>query len=226
MTPVRGSTSAPRTSTAGTVELLRRGQGRGIAISAGDPHRLLLTDQAPQHLRQRINRINPAAARESDVQALRAALAEGVIDCVGTDHAPHAMQDKCWQVRRGATWDASLGRPAIIVDDGGPRTAGLAQRRARVMSEAPRQDRQPTDQGRPIAVRGASQPGSGRPRPVVGGRRDRVGPASQNTPYAGMTIPATSDRGDACADAPPNSTARCAGEPADLVFNIVFIALV
>jgi len=81
-------------STAGSVEILRWAKRRGIRVTAEvTPHHLLLTDEAARDY-DPVFKVNPPLRTRSDVQALRAALVEGVIDAVATDHAPHAVQDK------------------------------------------------------------------------------------------------------------------------------------
>ncbi|MDP9167235.1 MAG: dihydroorotase, partial [Actinomycetota bacterium] len=81
-------------STAGTVELLRWAKEQGISITAEvTPHHLLLDDGRLESYDGR-NRVNPPLREASDALALRQALADGVIDCVATDHAPHAEHEK------------------------------------------------------------------------------------------------------------------------------------
>jgi dihydroorotase len=94
-------------STAGSVEILRWAKRRGIRVTAEvTPHHLLLTDECvrgrSELAGQRIGagaydpvfKVNPPLRTQSDVDALRAALVDGTIDAVATDHAPHALQDK------------------------------------------------------------------------------------------------------------------------------------
>lgn len=86
-------------TTAGGVELIRWAKARGIAVTAEvTPHHLLLTDDLVQNY-DPIYKVNPPLRTEKDVMALREGLAEGVIDIVATDHAPHPSEDKdCeWQ---------------------------------------------------------------------------------------------------------------------------------
>lgn len=86
-------------TTAGGVELIRWAKARGIAITAEvTPHHLLLTDDLVENY-DPIYKVNPPLRTEKDVMALREGLAEGVIDIVATDHAPHPSEDKdCeWQ---------------------------------------------------------------------------------------------------------------------------------
>jgi dihydroorotase len=86
-------------TTAGGVELVRWAKKRGIQITAEvTPHHLLLTDDLVENY-DPIYKVNPPLRTEKDVMALREGLAEGVIDIVATDHAPHPAEDKdCeWQ---------------------------------------------------------------------------------------------------------------------------------
>lgn len=81
-------------STGGSVEILRWAKRRGIRVTAEvTPHHLLLTDERARGY-DPVYKVNPPLRTQSDVDALRAALADGTIDAVATDHAPHALQDK------------------------------------------------------------------------------------------------------------------------------------
>lgn len=86
-------------TTAGGVELIRWAKKRGIQVTAEvTPHHLLLTDDLVENY-DPIYKVNPPLRTKKDVMALREGLAEGVIDIVATDHAPHSSEDKdCeWQ---------------------------------------------------------------------------------------------------------------------------------
>lgn len=86
-------------TTAGGVELVRWAKQRGIQVTAEvTPHHLLLTDDLVENY-DPIYKVNPPLRTEKDVMALREGLAEGVIDIVATDHAPHSAEHKdCeWQ---------------------------------------------------------------------------------------------------------------------------------
>ena len=86
-------------STAGSVEVIRWAKERGIQVTAEvTPHHLLLDEQLASGYDARF-KVNPPLRRTEDVLALRAALAEGVIDIVATDHAPHPVEAKecAWQ---------------------------------------------------------------------------------------------------------------------------------
>ena len=81
-------------STGGTVEVLRWAKERGIAVTAEvTPHHLLLTCDLLESY-DPVYKVNPPLRPAEDVEALRAALADGTIDAVATDHAPHADHDK------------------------------------------------------------------------------------------------------------------------------------
>jgi dihydroorotase len=86
-------------STAGSVEVVRWAKARGIRVTAEvTPHHLLLDEQLAGSYDARF-KVNPPLRRAEDVLALREALAEGVIDIVATDHAPHPIEAKecAWQ---------------------------------------------------------------------------------------------------------------------------------
>ncbi len=81
-------------STAGSVRLLREAKARGIRATAEvTPHHLLLTHEALLGY-DAVCKVNPPLREAEDVEALRRALADGTIDCVATDHAPHGVLDK------------------------------------------------------------------------------------------------------------------------------------
>jgi dihydroorotase len=86
-------------TTAGGVDLVRFAKSRGINVTAEvTPHHLLLTDDLVMNY-DSVYKVNPPLRTEKDVLALRKGLADGTIDIVGTDHAPHPTEDKdCeWQ---------------------------------------------------------------------------------------------------------------------------------
>ncbi|MDP5051868.1 MAG: dihydroorotase, partial [Candidatus Planktophila sp.] len=86
-------------TTAGGVEIIRWAKARGINVTAEvTPHHLLLTDDLASSY-DPIFKVNPPLRTEADVHALREALADGTIDIVATDHAPHPLEAKeCeWQ---------------------------------------------------------------------------------------------------------------------------------
>jgi dihydroorotase len=91
-------------STAGSVDVMRWAKARGIQVTAEvTPHHLLLTEELIRSYDARY-KVNPPLRRDEDVQALRAGVADGTIDIVATDHAPHPSESK------DCEWDhASFG---------------------------------------------------------------------------------------------------------------------
>ncbi|GAC68798.1 dihydroorotase [Gordonia soli] len=179
-------------STEGTVELLRWARGQGIDITAEvTPHHLLLDDSRLTTY-DAVNKVNPPLREERDKAALRQALADGIVDCVATDHAPHAAQEKCCEFAQARPGMLGLQTALSIVVET-MVTTGLLDWRgvARVMSERPAEIVGLPDQGRPIAV---GEPGN---LAVVDPdtswvvEADRLASLSQNTPYESMTLPAT-----------------------------------
>jgi dihydroorotase len=84
----------PHASTAGTVELIRAAKARGVRVTAEvTPHHLALTDDLVSTY-DPVYKVAPPLRTRADVQALADALADGTIDCVATDHAPHSQEEK------------------------------------------------------------------------------------------------------------------------------------
>jgi len=81
-------------STRGSVSLLAAAKAEGLPVTAeATPHHLTLTDEAIAGF-DTATKVNPPLRSEADREALRRALAEGIIDAVATDHAPHGLADK------------------------------------------------------------------------------------------------------------------------------------
>ncbi|KAA0111929.1 dihydroorotase [Mycolicibacterium sp. P1-5] len=179
-------------STAGTVELIKWAKGQGISITAEvTPHHLLLDDRRLASY-DGINRVNPPLREASDAQALRRALADGVLDCVATDHAPHAEHEKCCEFSRARPGMLGLQTALSVVVEAMVQTGLLDWRGvARVMSENPARIVGLDDQGRPLEV--------GEPANLVVVDPDatwvvdgtELASRSANTPFAAMTLPAT-----------------------------------
>lgn len=140
-------------STAGSVEVVRWAKAQGIDVTAEvTPHHLLLTTDLLSGY-DPTYKVNPPLRPAEDVEALRAALADGTIDAVATDHAPHARHDK-----EHAFVDAAFGMlgletalsvvSTVMVESGLLDWAGVA----RVMSESPARIAGLEGHGRPIAV--------------------------------------------------------------------------
>ncbi|TWP50830.1 dihydroorotase [Lentzea tibetensis] len=186
-------------STAGTAEILKWAKARGAAnvpqagrpgISAEvTPHHLLLTDERLETY-DPINKVNPPLRTQTDVDALRRALADGTIDCVATDHAPHAVQDKdCeWSAARPGMLGLQTALSVVVktmVETGLLDWRGVA----RVMSEKPAEIAGLTDHGRPVEVGEPANltlidPGA---KWVVRGAE--LASVAGNTPFEGMELP-------------------------------------
>ena len=180
-------------STAGSVDVLSWGKNRinGTGISAEvTPHHLLLSDERLAGY-DPVNKVNPPLRGEGDVDAVRAGLALGTIDCVATDHAPHAIQDKDCEWSQARPGMLGLQTALSVVTLAMVRTGLLDWRGvARVMSERPAAIAGLPDQGRPIA---AGEPANlTLVDPDAEWTVDAAGLASlaDNTPYQGMTLPA------------------------------------
>lgn len=87
-------------SAAGSVEVVEAAKARGVRITCeATPHHLVLTDEELRSLDADF-KMNPPLRTELDRQALIAGLRSGVIDCVATDHAPHAADEKAEPIER------------------------------------------------------------------------------------------------------------------------------
>jgi dihydroorotase len=178
-------------STAGSVELIRWAKSKGWDVTAEvTPHHLVLTDELASTY-DPIYKVNPPLRTQADVEALRAGLADGTIDAVATDHAPHPLEDKQTEWSAAAFGMVGLETALSIVVETMVETglldwAGVADR----MSTRPAAIGRLFSHGHPIAV--------GSPANLVlvdAGARWTVVPGelasrSSNTPYAGRTLPA------------------------------------
>ncbi len=178
-------------STAGSVDIIRWAKARGIDVTAEvTPHHLMLTDEMARTYSP-LYKVNPPLRTAEDVDAVREALADGTIDVVGTDHAPHPVEDKDCEWQAGAFGMTGLETALPILVETMVSTGRMSWRDlARVMSTTPALIGRVRDQGQGLEV--------GAPAnitvidPTV---RRTVDGASQwtrstNTPYAGMELPA------------------------------------
>ncbi|MFF5504252.1 dihydroorotase [Streptomyces roseolus] len=177
-------------STAGSVEIVRWAKSRGIDVTAEvTPHHLLLTDELVRTYNP-VYKVNPPLRTERDVLALREALADGTIDIVATDHAPHPHEDKDCEWAAAAMGMVGLETALSVVQQTMVETglldwAGVADR----MSFAPARIGRATGHGRPVSA--------GEPANLVlvdPAYRGTVDPAdfasrSRNTPYEGRELP-------------------------------------
>ncbi|MEU8758421.1 dihydroorotase [Streptomyces sp. NPDC048659] len=177
-------------STAGSVEIVRWAKSRGIDVTAEvTPHHLLLTDELVRSYNP-VYKVNPPLRTERDVLALREALADGTIDIVATDHAPHPHEDKDCEWAAAAMGMVGLETALSVVQQTMVETglldwAGVADR----MSVKPAAIGRATGHGRPVS---AGEPAN--LTLVDPAYRGVVDPAdfasrSRNTPYEGRELP-------------------------------------
>jgi dihydroorotase len=177
-------------TTAGGVEIIRWAKARGIDVTAEvTPHHLLLTDELARSY-DPIFKVNPPLRTEADVMALREALADGTIDIVATDHAPHPDETKeCeWQ-------EASFGMLGLetalsivnktMVETGLMNWAAVADR----MSYAPARIGRYANQGQELRVGAPAHIAVMDPTQLFRVDRDLVASRSRNTPFHGMELP-------------------------------------
>ena len=178
-------------STAGTVEIVKWAKQQGISITAEvTPHHLMLDDGALSGY-DGLNRVNPPLREPADTAALRQALADGIIDCVATDHAPHAVHEKC--VEFSAARPGMLGlQTALSVVVQTMVLPGLLTWRdvARVMSENPARIARLPDQGRPLEVGEPANLTVVDPDATWTVAGADLASRSANTPYESLTLPA------------------------------------
>ncbi len=177
-------------STAGSVEIIRWAKARGIDVTAEVmPHHLLLTDESARGYDPRF-KVNPPLRTQADVDALRAGLADGTIDIVATDHAPHPDEDKDCEWGAAAMGMIGLETALGIVQKAMVDTGALTWRDvARVLSETPARIGRDAGHGRPLA---AGEPANVTlVDPAAAWTVDPAGTASRsnNSPFGGITLP-------------------------------------
>ncbi len=177
-------------STAGSVEIVRWAKGRGINVTAeAMPHHLLLTDESVRGYDPRF-KVNPPLRTQQDVDAVRAGLADGTIDIVATDHAPHPDEDKDCEWAAAAMGMIGLETALSIVHKTMVAPGAMTWRDvARAMSENPAAIARDDAHGRELKP--------GEPANVTlydPARAWTVEPAktlsrSNNSPYGGVKLP-------------------------------------
>jgi dihydroorotase len=176
-------------STAGSVDVIRWAKKRGINVTAEvTPHHLLLTDERAESYDARF-KVNPPLRRAEDVMALREALADGTIDIVATDHAPHPVETKDCEWGAAAFGMVGLESALAVVQTTMFETGliGWADV-ARVLSEAPARIGGLDSHGKKIAPGVQAElvlvdPSSRRTFGV-----EDLASLSHNTPYLGIEL--------------------------------------
>ncbi|NBT46344.1 MAG: dihydroorotase [Actinobacteria bacterium] len=125
-------------STASAVDVIRWAKGRGINVTAEvTPHHLLLTEDLLEGYNS-IYKVNPPLRSAADVQALRLAVADGTIDIIATDHAPHPAESKECEFGQAAFGMVGLETAASVAYSTLVTTGLINHARfQQVMSEAP-----------------------------------------------------------------------------------------
>ena len=177
-------------TTAGGVEIIRWAKQRGIQVTAEvTPHHLLLTDELARSY-DPVYKVNPPLRTESDVMALREALADGTIDIVATDHAPHPAESKECEWQEAAFGMLGLETALSIINKTMVETklmdwSGVAER----MSITPASIARYENHGREIAVGAPANLTVMNPTKTYRVDRDLVASRSRNTPFHGMELP-------------------------------------
>ena len=177
-------------TTAGGVEIIRWAKARGIDVTAEvTPHHLLLTDDLASSY-DPVYKVNPPLRTEADVHALREALADGTIDIVATDHAPHPTESKECEWQEAAFGMLGLETALSIVqktmvDSGLMNWSQVADR----MSIAPARIGGYENHGQPIVVGSVANLVVINPTQKWTVDRDLVLSKSSNTPYHGHVLP-------------------------------------
>ncbi|MDR2566842.1 MAG: dihydroorotase [Bifidobacteriaceae bacterium] len=176
-------------STAGSVEIIRWAKARGIAVTAEvTPHHLLLTDEQARTY-DPVFKVNPPLRAAEDVDAVREALADGTIDVVGTDHAPHPPEAKdCeWAAAAFGMTGLETALPIVnelMVEPGRMTWADVAW----AMSHRPALIGRVRSQGRPIQVGESANLTLFDPAARWTVAPERLETASGNTPVAGREL--------------------------------------
>ncbi len=178
-------------TTAGGVEIIRWAKARGINVTAEvTPHHLLLTDESARSY-DPIFKVNPPLRTEKDVMALRHGLADGTIDIVATDHAPHPGESKECEWQEAAFGMLGLEHAlsivaATMVESGLMDWAGVQNR----MSVTPARIAGYRDHGREVTVGARAHLTVINPKAAYRVDRDQLQSKSRNTPFHGMEFSA------------------------------------
>lgn len=173
-------------STAGSVELVKRAKADGLPVTAEvAPHHLALTDESLRGF-DPVFKVNPPLRTAADIEALRAAVLDGTVDAVATDHAPHAPHTK--QMPLDAAPPGMLGLETalgVLVTAVAPSPRRIAE----LMSWNPaRIARIADEQGRPVVAGEPANLAIWDVQKVWTVERTALASKSRNTPYHGMEL--------------------------------------
>lgn len=177
-------------STAGSVDVVRWAKRRGINVTAEvTPHHLLLTEAEVASYDPRY-KVNPPLRRAEDVQALREAVADGTIDIVATDHAPHPVEAKECEWAAAANGMVGLESALAIVqktlvDEGHASWSDVA----RLLSAAPARIGRLEGFGSAIVAGAPAEFVLYNPAAPFTFQREDLAGKSVNSPYLGIDLP-------------------------------------
>jgi dihydroorotase len=173
-------------STAGSVELVRRAKADGLPVTAEvTPHHLSLTDELLSGY-DPLYKVNPPLRTMVDIEALKAGVADGTIDAVATDHAPHAPHAKEMPLDQAPPGMLGLETALGVVNTA---VAPTPQRIVELFSWNPARIAGVDERhGRPVAVGEPANIAVWNINEVWSVSRDRLASKSRNTPYHGMEL--------------------------------------
>jgi dihydroorotase len=177
-------------STAGSVDIIRWAKKRGVQVTAEvTPHHLLLTEELVRGYDARY-KVNPPLRRDEDVRAVREGLADGTIDIVATDHAPHPAEAKSCEWQAAANGMVGLESALRVVQQAVVDTGLLTwDDVARVMSAAPARIGRLVGAGTELVAGAPASLALYDPAPVRPFSRDDLQGRSVNSPYLGRELP-------------------------------------
>jgi dihydroorotase len=177
-------------STAGSVEVLRWAKQRGVPVTAEvTPHHLLLTEELIAGY-DPVYKVNPPLRAREDVEALRLAVADGTIDVIATDHAPHPREDKDCEWAAAAMGMLGLQTAFSVVVETLVATGLLTLRQvADRMSQTPARIGRVADQGGDLVAGAPANIAIVDTTSRAEVHTRDIASKSSNSPYLGMTLP-------------------------------------
>ena len=177
-------------SAAGTVDLVRAAKARGLPVTAEvAPHHFTLTDACCEGF-DPMFKVHPPLRTDADVEAIRQGLADGTIDAIATDHAPHTPEakERPFEEAPPGMLGLETALAVTLTELVEPGILTLA-RRARAALLAARGHRRSRRAGAPGRSR-ATPRTSWCSTPAPSGRcdADRLASRARNTPFAGRTL--------------------------------------
>ncbi len=178
-------------TTRGGVELVRWAKSQGINVTAEvTPHHLLLTDDLVESY-DPVYKVNPPLRTDADVQALRIGLADGTIDIVATDHAPHPTEDKECEWSAAAFGMIGLETAFGVIVKTMIETGAMSwPRLVEVMSTNPAKIGRYSRQGGAVTAGSPANLTLVNPKSAWQVDREKMSSKSKNTPFHGTALTA------------------------------------